>query len=73
MGSPARPRSSRADAIERTIGSFGTATLALVDSGKRRIRMLSLSGMNPTTKSVRDGTYPEGKANRSRFGHVPLP
>ena len=50
-----------ADAIERTSGSFGTSTLALVVSEKRRIRMLSLSGRNPTTKSVRDGTYPYTK------------
>ena len=50
-----------ADAIERTSGSFGTTTLALVVSEKRRIRMLSLSGVQPTTKSVRDGTYPYTK------------
>jgi len=47
-----------ADAIERTNGSFGTTTLSLVVSEKRRIRMLSLSGVKPTTESVRDGTYP---------------
>ena len=47
-----------ADEIERTGGSFGTSTLALVVSEKRRIRMLSLSGVKPATKSVRDGTYP---------------
>jgi phosphate transport system substrate-binding protein len=47
-----------ADEIERTSGSFGTTTLALVVSEKRRIRILSLSGVKPTTKSVRDGTYP---------------
>lgn len=50
-----------ADAIERTSGSFGTTTLALVVSEKRRIRILSLSGVTPTTKSVRDGTYPYTK------------
>jgi len=50
-----------ADAIERTRGSFGTSTLALVASEGRRIRMLSLSGVVPTTKSVRDGTYPYTK------------
>ena len=50
-----------ADAIERTSGSLGTVTLALVVSEKRRIRMLSLSGVKPTTKSVRDGTYPYTK------------
>jgi len=50
-----------ADTIERTGGSFGTVTLALVVSEKRNIRMLSLSGVPPTTKSVRDGTYPYTK------------
>jgi len=50
-----------AEAIERTRGSFGTTTLAMVVSEKRRIRMLSLSGVKPTTKSVRDGTYPYTK------------
>jgi phosphate transport system substrate-binding protein len=50
-----------ADAIGRTDGSFGTSTLALVVSEKRRIRMLSLSGVMPTTESVRDGTYPYTK------------
>lgn len=49
------------DAIERTSGAFGTTTLALVASEKRRIRILSLSGVAPTTKSVRDGTYPYTK------------
>jgi phosphate transport system substrate-binding protein len=50
-----------ADEIERTSGSFGTTTLALVVSENRRIRVLSLSGVKPTTKSVRDGTYPHTK------------
>ena len=50
-----------ADEIERTSGSFGTTTLALVVSEKRRIRMLSVSGVKPTTQSVRDGTYPYRK------------
>ena len=50
-----------ADVIERTSGSVGTTTLAMVVSEKRRIRMLSLSGVKPTTKSVRDGTYPYTK------------
>ncbi|MBE0568469.1 MAG: substrate-binding domain-containing protein [Deltaproteobacteria bacterium] len=50
-----------ADAIERTRGSFGTTVLPLVVAGKKRIRTLSLSGVKPTTKSVRDGTYPSTK------------
>lgn len=47
-----------ADEIERTSGSFGATTLAIVVSEKRRIRILSLSGVKPTVKSVQDGTYP---------------
>jgi phosphate transport system substrate-binding protein len=50
-----------ADEIERTSGSFGTTTLALVASEKRKLRMLSLSGATPTANSVRDGTYPCAK------------
>src|SRR5512139_1036096 len=50
-----------ADAIERTGGSFGTTTLALAISEKRNLRILSLSGVKPTAKSVRDGTYPHTK------------
>jgi len=50
-----------ADAIERTGGSFGTTTLALLVSERRKIRVLSLSGVMPTKKTVRDGTYPYTK------------
>jgi phosphate transport system substrate-binding protein len=62
-----------ADAIERTNGSFGTTTLALVVSEKRRMRVLSLSGVNPTTKSVRDGTYPLTKTFYMVTRPTPLP
>jgi phosphate transport system substrate-binding protein len=62
-----------ADAIERTGGSFGTTTLALVVSEKRRIRMLSLSGVKPTTKSVRDRTYPYTKTFFLVTRQVPSP
>ena len=47
-----------ADMIERTSGSFGTTTLALAVSENRRFRVLSLAGVKPAEKSVRDGTYP---------------
>ncbi len=50
-----------ADAIERTDGGFGTTTLALVASERRRIRMLSVAGVIPSTKSVLDGSYPYTK------------
>lgn len=62
-----------ADAIERTRGSFGTIVLPLVVSGKRRIRTLSLSGVKPTTKSVRDGTYPCTKTFHMVTRPVPSP
>jgi phosphate transport system substrate-binding protein len=50
-----------ADAIDRTNGGFGTTTLDLVASENRRIRMLSVAGVTPTTKTVRDGSYPYTK------------
>jgi len=62
-----------ADAIERTSGAFGTTTLALVVSEKRRIRILSLSGVTPTTKSVQDGTYPYTKTFFMVTRQVPSP
>lgn len=62
-----------ADTIERTRGSFGTTTLPLVVSGKRRIRILSLSGVKPTTESVRDGTYPCTKTFHMVTRPVPSP
>jgi len=62
-----------ADVIERTRGSFGTTVLPLVVSGKKRIRTLSLAGVKPTTKSVRDGTYPCTKTFHMVTRPVPSP
>jgi phosphate transport system substrate-binding protein len=50
-----------ADRIERTPGAFGTTTLALVLSEKRKVKVLSLSGVTPSGKTVRDGSYPYAK------------
>jgi phosphate transport system substrate-binding protein len=57
----AMPDQECADVIERTEGAFGTTTLALVVSEKRRIRILPLSGVIPSAKTVRDGSYPYTK------------
>ncbi|MGB7631673.1 MAG: substrate-binding domain-containing protein [Candidatus Deferrimicrobium sp.] len=62
-----------ADTIERTSGSVGTTTLALVVSEKRGIRMLSLSGVKPSTKSLRDGTYPYTKTFYAVTRQAPSP
>jgi phosphate transport system substrate-binding protein len=50
-----------ADAIEDTPGAFGTTTLAMVASEKRKIKILSLSGVTPSGNAVRDGSYPYAK------------
>jgi phosphate transport system substrate-binding protein len=62
-----------ADVLERTGGSIGTTTLAMAVSEKRRIRVLSLSGVRPTTKSVRDGTYPYTKTFHMVTRQAPSP
>lgn len=50
-----------ADAVERTTGGFGTTTLALVASENRKLRILSVDGVTPSAKTVRDGSYPYTK------------
>lgn len=62
-----------ADAIERTPGSIGTTTLALVESEKRRIRVLSLAGVVPSTAAVRNGSYPHTKTFFLVTGPNPSP
>jgi phosphate transport system substrate-binding protein len=62
-----------ADAIERTPGSIGTTTLALAISEKRKIRILSLGGVAPSTAAVRDGTYPYTKTFFLVTGPNPSP
>jgi len=62
-----------ADAIERTPGAFGAMTLALVVSEKKDIKVLSLSGVKPSNRTVRDGSYPYTKTFYLVTGPNPSP
>jgi len=62
-----------ADAIERTPGAFGTMTLSLVVSEKKTIKVLSLSGVKPSNRTVRDGSYPYAKTFYLVTGPNPSP
>lgn len=43
---------------EKTPGSFGTTTLSLITSEKRKIKALSIDGVAPTISNVSSGKYP---------------
>lgn len=50
-----------ADALEKTPGSFGPTTLALLLSEKRALKALVLDGVAPDARSIADGRYPHFK------------
>lgn len=50
-----------ADALENTSGSFGTTTLSLLVSEKRKLNVLALDGVTPSTKTLAEGSYPYHK------------
>jgi len=47
-----------ADAQEKTPGSLGTSTLALILAEQRKLTVLNLNGVKPAVKTVADGSYP---------------
>lgn len=47
-----------ADAIERTPGGFGAVSLSLVLSEKRALRVLTLDGIVPGVRTMKNGSYP---------------
>lgn len=47
-----------ADAIERIPGAFGTSTLSLVLSERRKIKVLPLNGVTPSVAALARGDYP---------------
>lgn len=44
--------------IEKTPGSFGTTSLSLIISEKRRIKALPINGISPTLANISTGQYP---------------
>ncbi len=59
------------DYIQSTPGAIGTTTLALVLSEKRRVRILSLAGVTPSNRAVKEGAYPYVKVYRFVTGAHP--
>ena len=53
-----------ADAIETVPGAFGGTTLAIVLSERRGIRVLSLDGVTPSVRTLKEGTYRYSKTFR---------
>lgn len=51
-----------ADFIEKTAGAIGTTTLAQVRSEKRNLDVLPLNGVEPSVRTLDDGSYPYAKA-----------
>ncbi len=49
------------DTIEKTLGSFGVTSLALMLSEKRNLRALTLDGVKPSVQSSIAGDYPISK------------
>jgi phosphate transport system substrate-binding protein len=46
------------DALVRTPGALGGATLSEIISGNRPVNVLSFNGVNPGIKTIADGSYP---------------
>jgi phosphate transport system substrate-binding protein len=51
-----------AGAIEEIPGAFGTSTLSLIVTEHRKVRPLTINGVEPSPKSVADGRYPYYKS-----------
>ncbi len=49
------------DAIDELSGSIGASTLALVHAEKRRAKVLSVNGVEPTIANLKNGRYPYSK------------
>ena len=47
-----------ADAVERTPGSLGTSTMALVLASKRKLYILPYKGVAPSPRTMANGSYP---------------
>jgi phosphate transport system substrate-binding protein len=54
--------SDTAELIERTPGALGLSTLGLIQTEGRKIKVLKLNGVEPTTANAASGAYPLSKA-----------
>lgn len=61
------------EAIAKTPGGLGTATLCCVAGNKGKLKALSLNGKPVTTKGVADGSYPLAKDMRFVTTGKPTP
>ena len=46
-----------ADMLEKTAGALGVTSLSLIQTEKRRVNVLSINGVAPSTKALGDGSY----------------
>lgn len=50
-----------ANFLEKLSGSFGLTSLSLISGEKRKLRLLPLQGVSPTTENIKNGKYPLNK------------
>lgn len=62
-----------ADQLERIPGTVGTSTLALIVSEDRRLKALSIAGVQPTLANIASGKYPYEKSQFLVIGTSPDP
>ena len=46
-----------AEMLEKTAGALGVTALSMVQAEKRRLNLLSVNGVTPSTKALADGSY----------------
>ncbi len=62
-----------ADALEKITGAIGTTTLGLLLAEQRKLRALSLNGVEPSSKTIASGAYPYYKTLLLVSGANPSP
>ena len=45
------------DMLEKTAGALGETSMSLIQTEKRRMNLLSINGVAPSTKALGDGSY----------------
>lgn len=62
-----------ADAIENIPGTLGAATLGQITAERRRLKLLSINGVTPSTQAMTDGSYPYYKTFTMVTGAIMSP